>query len=405
MRAEKPDAEGGGNSTVRPRSGVRPSAPMPASLSACTGRLLDIATRPLAGATLTSTLERMLDVIALLEPDAAAGLRLVKSGLVLRRGNAVGDATSEQLFPGLDETVEVPLPESIDGDLVFAAPALTQAERDTYDEWLPQAAAVVSLVARSFGELPSVPGAAGASAGRPSARRPIAEGANLVQLEKLAALGQNASEIVHELSNPLTSILAYSDYLVERLRGQGVGQADLDRLLRIHESATRIQGLCRDLSQYARPAGLPLEEVDLHMVIDRALRFCVHGLTGANILVDRAFGEVPLVRGVESSLTQVFVNLITNAWHAMSTTGGTLSLRTEVMGDWVIAEVADGGHGIPLDLIDRVFDPYFSTKPRDHGVGLGLSIVRQILEEHGGRIAADNHDEGGALFRIALPSR
>ena len=123
-----------------------------------------------------------------------------------------------------------------------------------------QAAGVVSLLVRAID---------------PS-RGPSLDEGRLAHLEKLATIGQTAAEIVHELNNPLTAILAYSEYLGKRLGERGVADADVDRVLRIHEAASRIQHFCRDLTDYSRPASALRTAVDLHAVIDRALRFCMH---------------------------------------------------------------------------------------------------------------------------------
>ena len=117
-----------------------------------------------------------------------------------------------------------------------------------------QAAGVVSLLVRAID---------------PS-RGPSLDEGRLAHLEKLATIGQTAAEIVHELNNPLTAILAYSEYLGKRLGERGVADADVDRVLRIHEAASRIQHFCRDLTDYSRPASALRTAVDLHAVIDRA---------------------------------------------------------------------------------------------------------------------------------------
>ncbi len=377
------------------------SSRVPASLPAVIGRLLSVAAEVRPDASLRQTLERLLDVLVELEDDAAAGVRLLVDGqeLTVRRSRA--DLTDEvaprRLFPELGEERSVRLTAPVDGTLHFAAAAFEKASRDAYDLLILQAAAILSLVVRVLR-----PAAASARHSIP----PPMDATQLAQLEKLATIGQTASEIVHELNNPLTAIIAYADYLNKRLRDHGISTTDLDRLMRIQEAATRIQRFCRDLTDYSRPSSSLRGAVDVHVVIDRALGFCMHSLRSADITVERVYRDIPLVDGVESSLTQVFVNLFTNAWHAMDGRGGgTLSIRTQLDGSRVLIEVADDGPGIDDEHLARIFDQYFTTKPRGTGVGLGLSIVKQIVRDHGGTVTVENRPASGAAFLIDLPSR
>src|SRR5262249_37510673 len=140
--------------------------------------------------------------------------------------------------------------------------------------------------------------------------------AQVIQSEKLASLGQIAAGVVHELNNPLTSIVAYSDYLRKKGERNGADVADLERLTRINEAAERILRFSRDLIAYSRPSTEVPAPVAIHDVIDRALVFCEHVLERTGVMVERTFGDVKLVRGVAGQLTQVFVNLFTNACQA-----------------------------------------------------------------------------------------
>lgn len=399
MGASKPDAERGGTSTEGGPA-ARESGRVPASMPACLARMLDIAARAAPEDGLEPTLERLLGLLAALEPSGAAAI-VLRDRPPLRRGalEVAGEPTEAQVFPGLAAQVEVALPGPVDGRLIIAAPRL-RGDEEAYRLLAMQAAGVITLVVRALeGELEAwTPTRSGV---------PPEDGEDQAQLHKLAALGQNASEIVHELSNPLTSILAYSDYLAQRLRKQGVGESDLERLKRIHEAATRIQQFSRDLTHYAKPGPRKWERVNLHALVDRALRFCVHGLRSSDISVERDYGAIPEVEGIDTALTQVFVNLITNAWHAMSERGGALRIRTAVEDGWVVVEVADDGHGIPEHVLGRIFEQYFTTKGPEEGSGLGLSIVRQTVMEHGGRIEARNTvvagASSGAVFALYFP--
>jgi two-component system NtrC family sensor kinase len=226
----------------------------------------------------------------------------------------------------------------------------------------------------------------------------------VIQLERLASLGQMVAGIVHELNNPLTSIIAYSDYLRKKAeRGSG-DPADLDRFSRIKEAAERILRFSRDLTEYSRPRKVVPAPVPIHEVIDRALVFCEHELDKTGVMVERNFGDVPPVRGVAGQLTQVFVNLFTNAAHAMRDHGGLLSITTSITeSDLVEVTIRDDGHGIDAESLPKIFDPFFTTKTDGAGTGLGLSIVQRIVSNHGGTIRADGSSPQGTVFRVELP--
>jgi len=226
----------------------------------------------------------------------------------------------------------------------------------------------------------------------------------VIHSEKLASLGQIAAGIVHELNNPLTSILAYSDYLRREWQRRGMDAADTERLRRIYEAADRILAFTRDLIAYSRPSASVPGPVDIREVLERALLFCEHVIATHKVLVERAFGNTRLITGVSGQLTQVFVNLITNAAQAMSKSGGRLLISLQMNEDqrFVVVRVADEGHGIREEHQARLFEPYFTTKSDGTGTGLGLPIVLNIVKGHGGTIRAENH-ECGAVFVVELP--
>jgi two-component system, NtrC family, sensor kinase len=158
-------------------------------------------------------------------------------------------------------------------------------------------------------------------------------------------------------------------------------------------------------------------------VIERALIFCEHEIEKTGVSVERAFTDVGAVRGVAGQLTQVFVNLFTNAAHAMRESGGLLTITTVmregplVGGDpqtpargpdgqdgFVVITITDDGHGIEEQYRQRVFDPFFTTKADGSGTGLGLSIVRGIVQSHGGQISVHARVPRGTIFQVELPA-
>lgn len=228
----------------------------------------------------------------------------------------------------------------------------------------------------------------------------------MIQAEKLASLGQIAAGVVHELNNPLTSIIAYSDYLRKRLAAGEVDPSDAERAQRISEAAERILRFSRDLVAYARPAGDVPGPVVLSEVIDKALVFCEHEFATSQVVVERDMHEgLPLVRGIAGQLTQVFVNLFTNAAHAMAHAGGSLLVRTRPgeTAEWVQVEVIDDGMGIDAAHMSQIFEPFFTTKTDGRGTGLGLAIVRGIVTAHGGTLVASSVPRQGAIFCLTLP--
>ncbi len=230
--------------------------------------------------------------------------------------------------------------------------------------------------------------------------------AQMIQAEKLSSLGQIVAGVVHELNNPLTSIVAYSDYLKKKVQSKGGDLEDIERLRRIGEAAERILKFARDLIAYARPSREIPGPVPVHEIIDKALVFCEHEFSGSSVEVSRAFADRAIqVRGVPGQLTQVFVNLFTNASHAMDEEGGQLSIETELSAsaETLRVNVTDSGRGIPPEVLGRIFEPFYSTKTDGRGTGLGLAIVRDIVTAHGGRLSASSSLGVGSTFNVELP--
>lgn len=228
----------------------------------------------------------------------------------------------------------------------------------------------------------------------------------VIQAEKLASLGQIVAGVVHELNNPLTSILAYAEHLGRRLANKPEAREDLERVRRIAEAADRILKFSRDLVAYARPSSENPGMVRLQEVVDKALIFCEHEFSSEGIQIERAFsGDLPLLNALPGQLTQVFVNLFTNAAHSMAAGGGVLriSAALDASTKTLIVDVSDTGRGIPPEDLPQIFEPFFTTKTDGQGTGLGLSIVREIMDSHGGTITVRSAIDGGTTFTLALP--
>jgi two-component system, NtrC family, sensor kinase len=225
----------------------------------------------------------------------------------------------------------------------------------------------------------------------------------VIHAEKLASMGQLAASVAHEINNPMTAVVMGAESLLQRALMMGSsGASDADKLRKILESGQRILRFTRDLTSYARPAKDKAERVQLNALLDKAVGYCEHVVTQAKVKVERDYGELPPLSAVPANLEQVFVNLITNACHAMKP-GGQIQLRTRRDGREAVVWVKDTGSGIEPANLSRIFDPFFTTKTEGKGTGLGLSIVQRIVEKHGGRLSVESALGEGTTFTVRLP--
>ncbi len=224
---------------------------------------------------------------------------------------------------------------------------------------------------------------------------------HFVQSEKLASLGQLAAGAAHEINNPLTAILGYADVLTvenpQNTRAHSLGE-------KIRDQARRTKDLVNNLLSFARQVPAEKQLLDLNTVLTGAVQLRNLDLRGKNIRIELESRSVlPAVRGDPNQLLQVFYHLISNAVDAMETGGGgILMIRTLRERSNVIVEFSDTGPG--MQDPEKVFDPFYTTKPVGKGTGLGLSICYGVMQEHGGTILGFNRPEGGCTFRLELPA-
>ena len=227
--------------------------------------------------------------------------------------------------------------------------------------------------------------------------------AKLLQTEKLAALGQMVTGIAHELSNPLTSILGYSQRLL--VRKDLAGRTEEAR--QIYEEAERAGTILRQLLLSAREARPERKRVALNQVVQRTMDLQRFGSASEKIRIELDLDPtLPFVLGDAGQLQQVLMNLIGNARQALVQEGkaGTIRLRTARNGDRrMVLQVIDDGPGIPQAILARIFDPFFTTKPAGVGTGLGLAIVLSVVREHGGQVSVSSPPGGGSVFTVELP--
>jgi len=225
----------------------------------------------------------------------------------------------------------------------------------------------------------------------------------LIQAEKLAAMGQMLAGVAHELNNPLTAILGASELLRER---QGVDDNTKRQLEMTHRQARRAARIVQNLLEFSRPASPLKKTLDLNVVIDRTLQLQDHSLRRNNVEVEfQAVPGLPPIVGDANQLIQIFLNLISNAEQAIreARPSGRIQIRLGRSGNRVTATVQDDGVGISPDVLPKLFDPFFTTKRPGGGTGLGLSICMSIVREHGGNIEASSLPAGGAAFTVTLP--
>src|SRR6266849_4180526 len=226
----------------------------------------------------------------------------------------------------------------------------------------------------------------------------------LIQAEKLAAMGQMLAGVAHELNNPLTAILGVTELLRER---SGADESTKRQLELTHRQARRAARIVQNLLEFSRPASPQKKPLDLNNILERTLQLHEHSLRRNNIAVDFGLpGELPGVVGDANQLIQVFLNLITNAEQAIREVrdSGRIQIRAGRNGNQLTITVQDDGVGIRPEALPRIFDPFYTTKRPGGGTGLGLSICMSIIREHGGNSEAETLPAGGSAFTIYLPA-
>ena len=220
----------------------------------------------------------------------------------------------------------------------------------------------------------------------------------IVQSEKLASLGQLAAGAAHEINNPLTAILGFSDLLAD---DPSLSEKARNTAAKIRDQARRTKTLVGNLLSFARQVPVERALLDINTVVTNAVQLRTLDLHNPNVKIELQLESVlPSVRGDGNQLIQVFFNIISNAVDAMETSGGLLTIKTMRNRANVLVLFTDSGPGIKEP--DRVFDPFYTTKPVGKGTGLGLSICFGIMQEHGGKISCYNGERGGAVFRVEL---
>lgn len=228
----------------------------------------------------------------------------------------------------------------------------------------------------------------------------------LIQVEKMNALGQLSASIAHEINNPLGGILVYNQLLQKMIKNGTLNRDKaLDILIKMEAATTHSSKLVRNLLDFARQTRPVLKSVNISHVIDQSISLVEHQAQMNKVKVIREDRpDLPAVTGDFSQLQQVFINLIVNGIQAMPG-GGELRIISDYGDrDYVRVSIQDTGVGIPVENMDKLFTPFFSTKEAVKGVGLGLAVSYGIVERHGGRIEVQSEVGKGSDFSVFLPA-
>ena len=226
----------------------------------------------------------------------------------------------------------------------------------------------------------------------------------LMSAEKLASVGKLAASVAHELRNPLTAIKMWL-FSIQKTIGPN---EELDRKFgTISEEIARMENVIRNFLEFSRPPALKLQPHDASVLLDSTMELIGHHIEGRNIRIIRQDTRpLPRVRADADQLKQVFINLLDNAAEVMAD-GGEIHLSAAVEGDadgrtMVVVRIRDTGPGMPDDVRQRVFEPFYTTK--EEGTGLGLCIAARIMARHGGRLVLESSTPQGTEFSVRMPT-
>jgi PAS domain S-box-containing protein len=234
----------------------------------------------------------------------------------------------------------------------------------------------------------------------------------LLRSEKLASLGQLAASVAHEVNNPLAGIMVYVKLLLKKYKEKKLqAENSKEQLLKMEKELDRTTRIIKNLLDFSRQSEPNIRPVEINKVLEAALLLVGHQISLENIKLEKQFDEqLPLVYADFDQIQQVLINIILNATQAMPD-GGNLTIITSVADGIEIGEalkktvridIRDTGVGIPRENLGKLFTPFFTTKEKGKGVGLGLPVVHGIIERHKGKIEVDSQPNVGTTFTIYL---
>jgi signal transduction histidine kinase len=225
----------------------------------------------------------------------------------------------------------------------------------------------------------------------------------LIHAERLTSLGQLAASIAHEVNNPLAGVLTYTKLLAKKVAGDTFRKEEaLDHLSKIESEVSRCSRIMRNLLDFSRQTEPRFKLVDMNQVLEQVLAMVGHQAQMQKVEIAEEFSpSLPRVMADSDQLQQVFTNLALNAIQAMPG-GGRMVFRTSATNDQVKIDVQDTGCGISRENLSKLFTPFFTTKEKGTGVGLGLAVVRRIIERHKGEIKVQSEVGKGTTFSVHL---
>jgi signal transduction histidine kinase len=224
----------------------------------------------------------------------------------------------------------------------------------------------------------------------------------LTQSEKLAAVGQLAAGVAHEINNPLTAIIANAQILHRELPQDSDLQESVDLIARAGARAAQV---VRNLLDFARKEEYHLGLTDVNETLEKALELVQHELVarGVHLDFDPDLNLPPLLASADH-LQSVWLNLLLNAIDSLDKTPGQIRVASRKLGDEIHVQVTDNGKGVPAERLTRIFEPFYTTKAPGRGTGLGLSVSHRIVKQHGGHIRVESQVGAGSTFTVIIPA-
>jgi len=224
----------------------------------------------------------------------------------------------------------------------------------------------------------------------------------LLLSSRLASIGELAAGVAHQINNPLTGVLGFSQRLLKKSTDQETKQY----LKRIYTEAERAAKVVQNLLTFARRRQPHKQYSDINEILESAMELRAYELKTSNIeLITNLAPKLPEIMLDFHQIQEVFLNIILNAEQAMTeaNSGGKLTIKTEERKGYIRTTFTDDGPGIPAEHLDKIFDPFYTTKGEKGGTGLGLSVCHGIITGHGGKIYARSKPGKGATFFVELP--